>query len=59
LSADQKAGYGGTNNVLVEVGVDDHPEPVTELRRLPDLRNLHFGTRPATFRGSNCRFGIN
>jgi uncharacterized Ntn-hydrolase superfamily protein len=42
-----KGGYGGMNDVLVDLRVDDHPEPVTELRRLLDLRNLYFGTSPA------------
>ena len=43
-----KGGYGGMNDVLVDLRVDDHPEPVTELRRLLDLRNLYFGTSPAS-----------
>jgi uncharacterized Ntn-hydrolase superfamily protein len=42
-----KGGYGGMNDVLVDLRVDDHPEPVTELRRLLELRNLYFGTSPA------------
>lgn len=41
-----KGGYGGMNDVLVDLRVDDHPEPVTELRRLLDLRNLYFGSSP-------------
>ena len=41
-----KGGYGGMNDVLVDLRVDDHPDPVTELRRLLDLRNLYFGTSP-------------
>ena len=40
--------YGGMNDVLVDLRVDDHSEPVTELRRLLDLRNLYFGTSPAS-----------
>jgi len=40
-------GYGGMNDVLVDLRVDDHGEPVKELRRLLDLRNLYFGTSPA------------
>lgn len=43
-----KGGYGGMNDVLVDLRVDDHPEPVTELRRLLDLRNLYFGTSPTS-----------
>lgn len=41
-----KGGYGGMNDVLVDLRVDDHPEPVTELRRLLDLSNLYFGSSP-------------
>lgn len=39
-----KGGYGGMNDVLVDLRVDDHGEPVKELRRLLDLQNLYFGT---------------
>lgn len=42
-----KGGYGGMNDVLVDLRVDDHPEAVRELRRVFDLRNLYFGTSPA------------
>lgn len=45
-----KGGYGGMNDVLVDLRVDDHPEPVTELRRLLELRDLYFGTSPASER---------
>ncbi len=41
-----KGGYGGMNDVLVDLRVDDHPEPVAELRRLLTLRDLYFGTSP-------------
>lgn len=40
------AGYGGFNDVLVDVRVDDHLEPVPELGRLLDLHHLYFGTTP-------------
>jgi uncharacterized Ntn-hydrolase superfamily protein len=43
-----KGGYGGMNDVLVDLRVDDHSEPVAELRRLLDLRNLYFGTSPSS-----------
>jgi uncharacterized Ntn-hydrolase superfamily protein len=43
-----KGGYGGMNDVLVDLRVDDHSEPVAELHRLLDLRNLYFGTSPAS-----------
>lgn len=45
-----KGGYGGKNDVLVDLRVDDHPDPVAELRRLLDLRDLYFGTSPASER---------
>ena len=35
-------GYGGTSDVLVDLRVDDHPDPVTELARLLDLHTLYF-----------------
>lgn len=43
-----KGGYGGMNDVLVDLRVDDHPEPLPELKRLLDLRDLYFGTSPAS-----------
>jgi uncharacterized Ntn-hydrolase superfamily protein len=43
-----KGGYGGMNDVLVDLRVDDHPAPVMELRRLLALRDLYFGASPAT-----------
>jgi uncharacterized Ntn-hydrolase superfamily protein len=39
-------GYGGMNDVLVDLRVDDHPDPVAELRRLLDLQHLYFGSSP-------------
>src|SRR5215210_1124432 len=35
-------GYGGTSDVEVDLRVDDHPDPVPELRRLLDLHRLYF-----------------
>lgn len=35
-------GYGGGSDVLVDLRVDDHPDPVTELARLLDLHDLLF-----------------
>jgi len=41
------AGYGGDNDRLLDLRVDDHPEPIEELWRLRDLHELYFGeTRP-------------
>ena len=39
------AGYGGAD-VLVDLRVDDHAEPVSELRRLYGLHQLYFGSTP-------------
>jgi uncharacterized Ntn-hydrolase superfamily protein len=38
------AGYGGGNDVLCDLRVDDHIEPVTELAKLLDLHDLYFGS---------------
>jgi uncharacterized Ntn-hydrolase superfamily protein len=35
-------GYGGTSDVAVDLRVDDHPEPCTELARVLDLHSLLF-----------------
>lgn len=42
------AGYGGYNDVKVDLRVDDHPEPIEELQRLYKLHQL-FGTPAETF----------
>lgn len=39
----ENGGYGGGSDVLVDVRVDDHPDPVPELGRLLDLYDLYFG----------------
>jgi uncharacterized Ntn-hydrolase superfamily protein len=40
-------GYGGTSDVAVDLRVDDHPHPVTELERLYGIHDLLFGETPA------------
>ncbi len=35
-------GYGGTSDVVADLRVDDHPDPVTELTRLMELHTLYF-----------------
>lgn len=35
-------GYGGTGDVVVDLRVDDHPDPVIEMARLLDLHSLYF-----------------
>src|SRR5215510_12137388 len=37
-----KQGYGGTSDVVVDLRVDDHTDPVGELTRLLDLHALYF-----------------
>jgi uncharacterized Ntn-hydrolase superfamily protein len=40
-------GYGGDNDRVVDLRVDDHPDPIRELLRIRDLHTLYFGeTRP-------------
>jgi len=40
-------GYGGDNDRVVDLRVDDHPDPIKELIRIRDLHSLYFGeTRP-------------
>ncbi|MCU1673855.1 MAG: fimbrial assembly protein FimA [Frankiales bacterium] len=39
----ENGGYGGGSDVLVDVRVDDHADPVPELGRLLDLYELYFG----------------
>lgn len=43
LVAAPGGGYGGGTDVLVDLRVDDHPDPVTELGRLLGLHELLFG----------------
>ena len=37
------AGYGGKGDRWVDLRVDDHPDPVVELRRLLGVHHLYFG----------------
>ena len=36
------AGYGGLDDVAVDLRVDDHPQPLDELQRLVDLNHLYL-----------------
>jgi uncharacterized Ntn-hydrolase superfamily protein len=36
-------GYGGDNDRVVDLRVDDHPDPIRELVRIRDLHTLYFG----------------
>jgi uncharacterized Ntn-hydrolase superfamily protein len=40
------AGYGGLDDVAVDLRVDDHPQPVTELARLLDLSDFFLSPPP-------------
>ena len=43
LVVSENGGYGGGSDVLVDLRVDDHPDPVLELQRLLGLHDLYFG----------------
>lgn len=38
------AGYGGFNDIYVDLRLDDHPEPISELARLLELHRLFLGS---------------
>jgi uncharacterized Ntn-hydrolase superfamily protein len=42
LVVEEGAGYGGRDDIAVDLRVDDHPDPVTELSRLLDLNDLYL-----------------
>jgi uncharacterized Ntn-hydrolase superfamily protein len=51
LVVDRGMGYAGTGDVVVDLRVDDHPDPTTELIRLLDVHTLLFGrTDPRSLR---------
>lgn len=47
LVVQRDGGYGGMDDVLVDLRIDDHPEPVAELMRLYGMHQLLFGKTPA------------
>ena len=47
LVVQKDGGYGGMDDVLVDLRIDDHPEPVAELARLYGMHQLLFGKTPA------------
>jgi uncharacterized Ntn-hydrolase superfamily protein len=47
LVVEAGGGYAGLSDVLVDLRVDDHAEPLAELRRLYELHQLLFGRTPA------------
>ena len=46
LVVERDAGYASLSDTLVDVRVDDHPDPLVELRRIHRLHDLLFGTTP-------------
>lgn len=49
LVVERHGGYAGTGDTLIDLRVDDHPDPVTELARLLDTHTMLFGKPdPAT-----------
>ncbi|GAE25442.1 hypothetical protein JCM9140_1438 [Halalkalibacter wakoensis JCM 9140] len=42
LVVKEGAGYGGTDDQYIDLRVDDHQEPIVELKRLFDLHQLYF-----------------
>jgi uncharacterized Ntn-hydrolase superfamily protein len=46
LVVERDGGYGRLSDVLVDLRVDDHPEPVSELARLYGQHDLLFGRTP-------------
>jgi uncharacterized Ntn-hydrolase superfamily protein len=42
LVVKEGAGYGGLDDIAVDLRVDDHPTPVSELARLLDLNDLYL-----------------
>jgi uncharacterized Ntn-hydrolase superfamily protein len=47
LVVERNGGYGGLSDVLVDLRVDDHERPVSELARLHGLHQAIFGKTPA------------
>jgi uncharacterized Ntn-hydrolase superfamily protein len=43
LVVQARGGYGGYNDRLLDLRVDDHPTPIAELERLYRLHQLYFG----------------
>ncbi|MBT2678871.1 DUF1028 domain-containing protein [Bacillus sp. ISL-35] len=42
LVVKEQGGYGGYNDRYIDLRVDDHPEPITELIRIYGLQQLYF-----------------
>jgi uncharacterized Ntn-hydrolase superfamily protein len=48
LIVKEKGGYGGFTDRLIDLRVDDHPQPIAELKRLLGLWKLYFGKTEKT-----------
>jgi uncharacterized Ntn-hydrolase superfamily protein len=46
LVVERDGGYGGLSDVLVDLRVDDHEQPIRELERLYELHEQLFGATP-------------
>jgi uncharacterized Ntn-hydrolase superfamily protein len=46
LVVSKGGGYAGMSDVSVDLRVDDHPKPISELERLFGLHHLYFGKTP-------------
>ena len=46
LLVEKDAGYAGLSDVVVDLRVDDHEHPISELQRLYGLHNEIFGVTP-------------
>jgi uncharacterized Ntn-hydrolase superfamily protein len=46
LVVEKDAGYANLSDTIVDLRVDDHDQPITELRRLHSLHNELFGVTP-------------
>ncbi len=46
LVVSKGGGYAGMSDVSVDLRVDDHPKPISELERLFGLHHLYFGETP-------------
>src|SRR6185312_14354957 len=46
LVVERDAGYASLSDTLVDLRVDDHPDPLVELRRIHRLHDLLFGRTP-------------
>ncbi|HVV59238.1 MAG TPA: DUF1028 domain-containing protein [Gaiellaceae bacterium] len=46
LVVEKDGGYAGLSDTLVDLRVDDHPEPIAELTRIFELHDLLFGSTP-------------